>query len=176
MGKKHKKKHPRIDKKLGGVPIINAEKLDGVTTNSLKNNFIYLYVFFVFLTIMLFITYFIPSIGAFSYLISFYSTQNVIYFYIFSFCLVFVYLLFGYVVFLDKFVQKMTFYTILFSIFYTCVFGFVVVYITSDGYTKIINEPILWVAFFVVDLIIEAVPFYFGFKYFKERNVSKLIL
>ena len=138
-----------------------------------KDYSILLYVFPSLLVIMLFLIYFYPSIDIFSYLVSFYSTEKVITFLLASLLIVMFFILLGNIVFVDKMFKKemkeeTNFYIPIISIFYAVSVAFIVVYITSDGYTRIINDPNLWIAFLVADFLVEAYPFYIGYKVFKN--------
>lgn len=176
MGKKNwrknsKKKTSRvIENSNKTTPIASEKPIEFIEELNFKNNFIYFYIFFAFLTIMLFITYFIPSLETFSYLVSFYSTEKVIWFFIASFFFVIIYLLFANIVFADKFVGKVDLYTKIWQTFHAFGFAFVIVYINSIGYTKIINEPIFWIMFLIMDIVIEVFPFYIGYKTFFKKS------
>ncbi len=139
---------------------------------NMKSNFIfYILIFSAFLSLTLFIFYFLQSLDSFSYMVSFYPIgEPLTYFFIGSFAIVIICLLLA-LYYNELFEKRIGNYAAVCGIFYTVLVSFLVVYPNSSGYVPIINNPLIGVIFFVLDLAVELTPFFIGFKIFKSRSV-----
>ncbi|MDO9097729.1 MAG: hypothetical protein Q7U60_06375, partial [Candidatus Methanoperedens sp.] len=141
---------------------------------NIKSNFIfYLLLFSAFLSLTLFIFYFLPSLDPFSYMVSFYSPEKIlVYFFVASFSFVILYLM------------NSLFSTDIFenrkspAIFATIFLGFnavimtLIVYPITSGYNPTINYPIIAIILFVVDIILEIGLLIYGNRIFKKIDLN----
>lgn len=178
--KRHKQRQNKTSKISGSQDRISSNKSEEpieFTSHKLNiiNSFIfYILLFSVFLSLTLFIFYFLRSLSPFSYLISFYSPEEIlVVFFVASFAYVILYLM------------KALFSTDIFEnrkspqIFVTIFFGFnavimtLIVYPITSGYNSTINYPIIAIILFVVDLILEIGLLIYGNRIFKKIKLNQ---
>lgn len=137
---------------------------------NIKNNYIfYTLLFLTFLSLTLYIFYFLRMLDPFSYLISFYSSEKIIVnFFIASFGFVIFCLIAGYLFYWDKLEKRLPFYGQIFFGLNAAIMALVVIPISS-GYNPTINYPIIAYILFLVDIAVELTPIVIGYKIFKNN-------
>lgn len=175
MGKKktikqHKEKTSRVNKDSDRTLPIEPKRPESKSQelDSRSNLLFNIYLFSAVLTLMLFIYYFLRSIDPFSYLVSFYPIgETLTYFFISSFAFVVICLLVAlfYNELFDKIFGN---YATVFGIFYAFLVSILVIYPNSTGYVPTINDPVIGVILFVLDLAVELTPIVIGYKIFKN--------
>lgn len=157
----------RIQRKISSNKFENPIEFTSKELN-IKSNFIfYILLFSTFLSLTLFIFYFLRSLDPFSYLVSFYSPEKaLVYFFITSFGFVIVCLLVG-SLYIDKFEKRLPAYREIFFGLNAAIIT-LIVYPISTGYNPLINYPLIGIILFVVDIVVELTPIAIGYKIFKN--------
>lgn len=165
--KKHKNRTNKTTKIGRNQDNISSNKSEFTYQElNIKSNFMfYIILFSAFFSITLFIFYFLPSLDAFSYLVSFYS-KNLVNFFIISFVIVILCLLVG-ALYKYEIEKVLPGYRQIFFGLNAVIMPLIVIPITI-GYSSILNDPTIALIFFAVDIVVELTPIAVGYKIFKN--------
>lgn len=170
--KKHKNRTENPSKISGsqGKILSNKSKNPRFTLQELniKSNFITLTMrFLAFLSLTLFIFYFLRSLEPFSYMVLFYSSERILAdFFILSFGYVAIFLVVG-SIFVKNFDKIVPGYSSIFLGLNGIIITLIIYPITT-GYNPIMNYPLMAIVLFVVDIVVEFTPIVIGYKIYKN--------